>query len=123
MDHAVDALQPFYEVNLRLVAEEYESKKYKSIEDCPTFKELKAITEAMNSLHRYLGWEEINIYEELSITFDKKGLSVRIPLQNIKFEDSYEQFKLEKLESTDLTKAIDCIEGLLMEKVLTISFH
>ena len=67
MDHVINALEPFYEVNLEIVTKEYESGKYEEIKDCPTFKELKAITDAMNSLRRYLGWRKIDIHEEILV--------------------------------------------------------
>lgn len=53
----------------------------------------------------------------------EKGLFARIPLQNIKFEDPYEQSKFEKIKSEDLNKAINCIETVLNNTVMEISFN
>lgn len=52
-----------------------------------------------------------------------KGLFARIPLQNIKFEDPYEQLKFEKMKSTDPDKVIDYLENTLKEIIVTISFN
>ena len=48
---------------------------------------------------------------------------VRIPLQNIKFEDPYEQFKFEEIKSTDSDKVIAYLESALKDIVVTISFN
>lgn len=52
-----------------------------------------------------------------------KELFARIPLQNIKFEDPYEQLQFEKMKSTDPDKVIDHLENILKEIIVTISFN
>ena len=67
MDHVINSLEPFYEVNLRIVADEYKSGAYEDFTECPTYKELKALVDAMNSLYEYVGWKELNIHEEFLV--------------------------------------------------------
>lgn len=52
-----------------------------------------------------------------------KRVFVRIPLQNIKLEDSYEQSKIDRMKSTDPDKVIDYFEDTLKDIVITISFN
>lgn len=67
MDHAIDSLQPFYEAELGEVVEEYGSGKYKKVSDCPSYPALKALTDAINRLNKYMGWERINASLEVKI--------------------------------------------------------
>lgn len=54
---------------------------------------------------------------------ESKELSVRIPLQNIKFKDPYEQYKFEKLKSSNPKEAIKAVEESLKHFSITISYH
>lgn len=53
----------------------------------------------------------------------QKELFVRIPLQNIKFSDSYEQHKFEKMKSSNSKEAIKAFEESLKHFNITISYH
>lgn len=53
----------------------------------------------------------------------QKDLFVRIPLQNIKFEDSYEQLKFEKIKLDSPGKAINYFENVFKDMIVTISFN
>lgn len=61
----------------------------------------------------------LNLKEES----ESKELSVRIPLQNIKFGDSYEQHKFEKIKSSNPKEAIKAVEESLKHIGITISYH
>lgn len=61
MDHAINSLEPFYEVNLDQFVEEHRSGKYKKLSENPFYEELKALIDAMNILRKYLGWETIKL--------------------------------------------------------------
>lgn len=53
MDHAINALGPYYQVELDFVAEELQSGRYAKLSDCPSYPAAKALLEAMRSLERY----------------------------------------------------------------------
>lgn len=61
MDHAINSLEPFYEVTLDQFVEEHRSGKYKKLSENPFYEELKALIDAMNILRKYLGWETIKL--------------------------------------------------------------
>lgn len=61
MDHAINSLEPFYEVTLDQFVEEHRSGKYKKLSENPFYEELKALVDAMNILRKYLGWETIKL--------------------------------------------------------------
>lgn len=61
----------------------------------------------------------LNLKEES----ESKELSVRIPLQKVKFEDPYEQYKFEKMKSSSPKEAIKAVEESLKHNGMTISYH
>ncbi len=65
MDHAINSLQPFYEVTLDQFVEEHRSGKYKKLSDNPYYEEVKALIDAMNILRKYLGWGTIKLKDEV----------------------------------------------------------
>lgn len=65
MDHAINSLEPFYEVTLDQFVEEHRSGKYKKLSENPFYEELKALIDALNILRKYLGWETIKLKDEL----------------------------------------------------------
>lgn len=65
MDHAINSLQPFYEVTLDWFIKEHKSGKYKNLSDNPYYEEVKALIDAMNILRKYMGWETIKLKDEV----------------------------------------------------------
>jgi hypothetical protein len=65
MDHAINSLEPFYEVTLDQFVEEHRSGKYKKLSENPFYEELKALIDAMNILRKYLGWETIKLKDQV----------------------------------------------------------
>lgn len=65
MDHAINSLEPFYEVTLDQFVEEHRSGKYKKLSENPFYEELKALIDAMNILRKYLGWEKIKLKDQV----------------------------------------------------------
>jgi len=67
MDHAINALTPFYDVELDILAEELASKKYAKLSECPSYKSAKALRDAIQVLKRsYYGKAEtITIKDEM----------------------------------------------------------
>lgn len=53
MDHAIYSLQPFMEYEIDCVREEWHSKKYKKLSDCPTYHAAKAIVDAVHRMEKY----------------------------------------------------------------------
>lgn len=53
MDHAINSLQPYYEVELDMLAEELASKKFAKLSDCPSYHSAKALLDAIHCLERY----------------------------------------------------------------------
>lgn len=54
MDHAINSLRPYYEVELDLLAEELQSGKYAKLSDCPSYKSARALLDAIHVLQRYM---------------------------------------------------------------------
>lgn len=50
MDHTIDGLRVFYEISYGELVQEWKSKKYKKLSECPSYKETNAYREAMNVL-------------------------------------------------------------------------
>lgn len=65
MDHAIQALKPFYEVMLDWFVDEHKSGNYAKFSDNPYWNELKALNAAMNKLRRYLDLEPLRLSEEI----------------------------------------------------------
>lgn len=65
MDHAINALRPYYDVEMDMFIEEWKSGEYKKFSDCPSYHSLKALVDAMNCMKKYMGWETIKIKDEV----------------------------------------------------------
>ena len=65
MDHAINSLQPFYEVTRDCFIEEHRTGKYKKYSDNPYYEEIKALLDAMNTLRKYIGWGTIRLKDEV----------------------------------------------------------
>lgn len=76
MDHAINSLEPYYDVQLRIVAEEYGSGKYKKISDCPSYEELKVLVDAINTMRKYMGWGRINIRAEVNEYWNDRKIEI-----------------------------------------------
>lgn len=53
MDHAINSLQDFMDVEIEEVFGEWESGKYKKLSDCPSYPAAKALVEARHTLELY----------------------------------------------------------------------
>lgn len=53
MDHAIDALMPYYEVELETLAEEIESGRYRTMSACPSYPSARALLNAIHVLERH----------------------------------------------------------------------
>lgn len=53
MDHAINALRPYVEVELDEVKREWKSGEYRKISECPSYEAAKALIEAIHRLERY----------------------------------------------------------------------
>lgn len=65
MDHAIEALEVFYEVTLDWFVEEQKRGKYKAFFLNPYYKEIRALMDAMNILRQYMGWETLKLLDEV----------------------------------------------------------
>ena len=75
IDHAINSLQPFYEVTLDWFVEEHRTGKYKKYSENPYFDELKALINAMNILRQYMGWDKIRLKDEVEFYLqDERGM-------------------------------------------------
>lgn len=61
MDHLLNAIQPFYEVEADMFLSEWKSGVYRKYSDCPSYESLKTIVRAANAIRNYLGWEQLSI--------------------------------------------------------------
>lgn len=52
MDHAINALMPFFEVELDFVREEWETGRYRKLTDCPSYHAAKALIDAIHRLEK-----------------------------------------------------------------------
>ena len=65
MDHAINSLQPYYDITLDLFLEEHRTGDYKKYSENPYYDELKALINAMNILRQYMDWERIRLRDEV----------------------------------------------------------
>lgn len=65
MDHVLDAIVAHYEPYLDHFMDYQREGNYKKLSDNPLYEELKAIIDAMNSIRKYLGYENIKLSEEV----------------------------------------------------------
>jgi|GEM_PF-1287148 len=65
MDHVLEKIRSFYEIYLEDFLDEQQNGKYKKLSENPYYEELKALIASMNPLREFLGYEKINVVEEL----------------------------------------------------------
>lgn len=65
MDHAIDALEPYLEWEWSMFIDEWKTGEYKKYSEAPSYQALKALIDASNILHKYMGWELISIRRRL----------------------------------------------------------
>lgn len=53
MDHAINALKPYYEAEMDCLRDEWRTGEYKRIHACPSYKAAKAIHDAIVVMERY----------------------------------------------------------------------
>jgi hypothetical protein len=53
MDHAIDSLQPYLEVEIDYVREEWATGKYNKLSECPSYPAAKALVDAIHRLEKY----------------------------------------------------------------------
>lgn len=61
MDHVLNSLRPYLEVELRIFMEEWESGKYEKFSECPSYDSLKALVDAANIIRRFIGLGTLKI--------------------------------------------------------------
>lgn len=71
MDHAINALRPFYDVTLDWFIQEQKTGNYKKLSDNPHYEEIRALIDAMNILRKYLGWGSIKLKDEVELYLQK----------------------------------------------------
>lgn len=49
-DHAIDSLRTWFDIEIGILKDEFESGEYKKLSDCPSYKACKAYREALNIL-------------------------------------------------------------------------
>lgn len=64
MDHAINSLRSFWDVIWDMFYKEQKEGNHKRFSDNPYYEELKVLTNAMNILRKYEGWEPISIKRE-----------------------------------------------------------
>lgn len=65
MDHVVEAMKSYFEVVLDWFVDEQKTGKYKKLSDNPYYEAVKALTDSMNILRKYLGWDLIKLSDEV----------------------------------------------------------
>jgi hypothetical protein len=63
MDHAIDALRPYLEVEIDCMRSEWKSGSHAKFSDCPSYSAVKTLIDAMNVLRKYLGWDNLKLKE------------------------------------------------------------
>ena len=53
MDHAIEPLTEYAEIEARDLKQEYASGEYGSVEECPSYEKIKAYADAINILLEY----------------------------------------------------------------------
>lgn len=53
MDHAINAVRPYYNIVRSIFMEEWNTGEYGKISDCPSYEELKALAKAINVMSQY----------------------------------------------------------------------
>lgn len=70
MDHVINALQPYLDIELEDVHNEWTSGQYRKLSDCPSYEAAKVLVEAVRKLERYYYGE----YKTRSVRDHMKGL-------------------------------------------------
>jgi hypothetical protein len=53
MDHVINSIKSYYEIEIDFLVEEWTSKKYKKLSDCPSYASCKAMNDAIVRLEKY----------------------------------------------------------------------
>lgn len=53
MDHAINSIMSYLEVEMDFVREEWQSGKYRKLSECPSYPAAKALVDAVHCLERY----------------------------------------------------------------------
>ncbi len=53
MDHVIDGIKEYLDIELELLTEELQSGKYKKLSDCPSYGSCKAMVDAIHVLEKY----------------------------------------------------------------------
>ncbi|MBU3173593.1 hypothetical protein [Clostridium estertheticum] len=61
MDHLIEQFDAFIEFDLSCFKEEWDSKKYKKFNECPSFITLSTTIKSVNILRKYMKWELLTI--------------------------------------------------------------
>lgn len=71
MDHAINSIERFYDVALEILYNEWISKKYSKLSDCPTYEECNTYRKAIKVMNDWY-------YDEKSKTSVKEDLENHI---------------------------------------------
>lgn len=63
MDHALNSLRPYVDVELRIFIKEWESNEYIKYSECPSYDSLKVLIDAANIIRKYMGIGTLTIRE------------------------------------------------------------
>ncbi len=53
MDHVINAIMPYYDYELDMLARELNSGKCKNLTDCPSYRPARTLLEAIRIIERY----------------------------------------------------------------------
>lgn len=53
MDHVINAIMSYYEIELDELVQEWASEQYKKLSDCPSYASCKAMNNAIYELEKY----------------------------------------------------------------------
>ncbi|WP_404443397.1 hypothetical protein LG307_14675 [Sutcliffiella horikoshii] len=53
MDHVINSIMKFYEIEIDYLVEEWASGEYKKLSDCPLYASCKAMNDAIFTLEKY----------------------------------------------------------------------
>lgn len=65
MDHAIDALHVYVDIEAEFFAEEWKSGDYKRFSDCPSYESAKVLLDSLNIMRRHMGWENLKLKDWL----------------------------------------------------------
>lgn len=58
MDHVINAIQSYLDIEIEDVHNEWVSGEYKKLSDCPSYEAAKALVEAIRKIERYYYGEQ-----------------------------------------------------------------